>query len=170
MDSAFTLQNNKKVYFLSDLHLGLYPADVSQKREKKAVQWLDMIKADAQVLFLLGDVFDYWFEYKYVTRQGFVRFLGKLAEVADSGVEIHLFCGNHDMWYFNYLKKEIGLMVHRDSFAFTVGDKKFLTGHGDGLGPGDWGYKLMKIAFRNIILRWIFAHLIHPDFSMWVGQ
>lgn len=170
MNNTFLLKENKKIYFISDLHLGLYPADKSAEREKKAVSWLDAIHADAQVLFLLGDIFDFWYEYKYVARQGFIRFLGQLAALSDSGVDIHLFCGNHDMWYFNYLKKEIGLTLHRDVYSFSCKGKKFLVGHGDGIGPGDVSYKLMKSAFRNRILQWFFSHLLHPDFSMWLGN
>ena len=164
------LTENKKVYFISDLHLGLKPKEFSDEREKRVVRWLDSIKADAQVLFLLGDVFDYWFEYKRVAPQGFVRFLGKLAELADSGVEIHFFTGNHDLWLFNYLKNEIGLTVHKKPLIAQINTKSFYMGHGDGQGPGDFGYKFMKYFFQNPILQKLFAWLLHPDFATWIGH
>ncbi len=170
MDASFILQPNKKIYFLSDLHLGLKPAQESRKREKKAVRWLESIKQDAQVLFLLGDVFDYWYEYKRVVPKGFIRFLGKLAEIADAGIEIHYFTGNHDLWLYDYFTNEMGIIIHKKPFRVSINDKKFYLGHGDAEGPGDVPYKIMKSLFYNKTLQWLFSHLIHPDFSMWFGH
>jgi UDP-2,3-diacylglucosamine hydrolase len=158
-----------KVYFASDIHLGLPNFDKSLIREKLFVKWLDEIKADASEIYLLGDVFDFWHEWKRSAPQGFTRFLGKLAEVADSGVPIHYFTGNHDIWVYKYLPREIGLILHRDNFKTEIFGKKFFLGHGDGLGPGDRGYKLLKLVFTNKVLQWIFKRL-HPDFSLWLGQ
>jgi UDP-2,3-diacylglucosamine hydrolase len=160
---------NKKVYFASDLHLGLPNFEKSLVREKLFVKWLDEIKADASAIYLLGDVFDFWHEWKRSAPQGFTRFLGKLAEISDSGVPIHYFTGNHDIWVYNYLPREIGLIIHRDNFRTEILGKKFFLGHGDGLGPGDPGYKILKLIFTNRVLQWMFKRL-HPDFSLWIGQ
>ena len=118
-------------------------------REKRVVQFLDEIKKDAAVIFILGDLFDFWFEYKKVVPKGFVRILGKLAELTDSGIMIHFFVGNHDMWMNGYFEKELNITVYEDPQEFEFNGKKFLIGHGDGLGPGDHRYKFMKKVFRN---------------------
>ena len=162
------LQEGKKAYFASDQHFGA-PGNVqSLIREKKFVKWLDEIKPDCQVLFLLGDLFDFWFEYKQVVPRGFVRVLGKLAELSDAGITIYFFTGNHDLWMKDYLKTEIGAVVFRDKQVFLINDKKFFIGHGDGLGPGDKGYKRMKKLFTNKFAQFLF-YLLHPDFAVWLG-
>lgn len=158
----------KKVYFASDFHLGLYPPDESLRRERKIVQWLELIAADASHLFLVGDIFDFWHEYKYVVPRGFTRFLGTLARLADQGVEIHFFTGNHDIWVYDYLPAEIGLTIHRHPFISTFNGKKFFIAHGDGLGPGDYSYKLLKMLFTSHPLQWLFAR-IHPNTAMAFG-
>lgn len=163
-----TLNDGKFVYFASDQHLGAPNDEDSRVREKRFVKWLDEIKDDCQVLFLLGDLFDFWFEYKQVVPKGFVRVLGKLAELTDSGVQLYFFTGNHDLWMRDYLEKEIGANVFFDPQRFQINDKKFLIGHGDGLGPGDKGYKRMKKLFRNRIAQFLF-YLLHPDFAVWLG-
>lgn len=155
----------KKVYFASDHHLGAPNHKESLIREKHVVKWLDEIKEDAFALFLVGDLFDFWFEYKHAVPRGFVRLLGKLAELADSGIEIHFFHGNHDMWTFDYLPNEIGLTLHPHPITMEMNDKKFFIGHGDGLGPGDKGYKFLKKVFRNPLCQWAFARL-HPNFGI----
>jgi UDP-2,3-diacylglucosamine hydrolase len=160
---------NKKAYFASDLHLGLPNFEESLVREKLFVKWLDTIKTDARALYLLGDVFDFWHEWKRAAPQGFTRVLGKLAEISDSGIPIHYFTGNHDVWVYKYLPREIGLILHRDNFKTEILGKKFFLAHGDGLGPGDPSYKLLKWAFTNKALQWMFKRL-HPDFSLWIGQ
>jgi len=163
------LTGNKKIYFISDVHLGLYPAEKSAVRENILVEWLEGIKDDAEELYLLGDIFDFWHEYRHVVPRGFVRFLGKLAEMADKGVILHLFTGNHDVWVYDYLPKELGLKVYRENITRTFTGKKFFLSHGDGLGPGDQGYKLMKWGFTNRVLQWLFAR-IHPNASMAFGK
>lgn len=162
------LQPNQKVYFASDQHLGAPNEKDSLVREKIFVKWLDEIKADCQVLFLLGDLFDFWFEYKQVVPKGFVRVLGKLAELADKGIKIYFFTGNHDLWMRDYLEKEIGITVFRDRQYFNINGKKFFIAHGDGLGPGDKGYKRMKKVFTNPIAQFCFS-MLHPDFAVWLG-
>lgn len=156
------LNPGKKVYFISDFHLGVPDYEKSREREDKIVRWLTFIEQDVQILYLMGDVFDYWFEYKHAVPKGYVRLLGKLAQLADSGVEIHYFTGNHDMWVFDYLPMEIGMEIHRAPITKEYNGKKFFLGHGDGLGPGDHGYKFIKRVFANPLAQWLFAR-IHPN-------
>jgi UDP-2,3-diacylglucosamine hydrolase len=159
----------KKIYFISDTHLGLYPYDKSREREKKVVRWLDSIKLDAEEIYLVGDIFDFWHEHKRVVPKGFVRFFGKLAELSDAGVKISFFTGNHDIWAYGYFKDELNIDIYTHPVEREYKGKKFFIGHGDGVGPGDVGYKLLKGVFTNRILQWIFARL-HPNFSMWIGS
>ena len=163
------LPKGKKIYFASDNHLGAPTPELSAPRERIFVEWLDHIKHDAGILFLLGDLFDFWFEYKTVVPKGFVRVLGKLAELADAGIPIHFFVGNHDLWMRDYLEKEIGLQVHHQPQEFTFNKKTFFIGHGDGLGPHDKGYKRMKKIFTNAFFQWCFRWL-HPDIGMRLGH
>lgn len=157
--------NNKKIYFASDLHLGMHPRKKSLEREKLFVKWLDEKRKDAAAFFLLGDVFDYWWEYKKVVPRGFTRFLGKIAEITDLGIPVHVFTGNHDVWIFDYLPTEVGVVVHKKPYTTEINGKQFYIAHGDGLGPGDKGYKLLKWAFYNKVLQWIYARF-HPNFSV----
>jgi len=159
------MQPGKKIYFISDLHLGAPNAEESLIREKKFVKWLDEIAIDAEELFVVGDLFDFWFEYKHAAPRGHVRALGKLAELADSGIKITLFTGNHDMWIFDYLPKEIGCQLYREPITREFNGVKFYIGHGDGLGPGDHGYKFIKKVFANKFCIWLFARL-HPNFGI----
>ncbi|HMG82362.1 MAG TPA: UDP-2,3-diacylglucosamine diphosphatase [Ferruginibacter sp.] len=154
-----TISNNKKIYFLSDFHLGAPNAEVSLVREKKIVQFLDEIKHDAEQIFIVGDLFDFWYEYKKVVPRGYVRILGKLAELTDNGIIIHFFVGNHDMWMTDYFQKELNIPVYFEPKTFAFNNKKFLIGHGDGLGPGDAGYKFIKKIFRNKFCQWLFGVL-----------
>ena len=158
-----------KVYFVSDIHLGAPNEEASKKREKRFVDWLDMIKQDATELFVVGDLFDFWFEYKRAVPRGYVRVLGKLAEIADSGIPITFFTGNHDMWIFDYLPNEIGAKLYREPITREWNGKTFMIGHGDGLGPGDHGYKFIKKVFANTFLQWCFARL-HPNFGIWLAN
>lgn len=146
-----------RIYFLSDFHLGAPNAATSMQREKKIVSFLDEISKDAAEIFILGDLFDFWFEYRKVVPKGFVRILGKLASIADSGVPVHFFTGNHDMWMKNYFQKEMNINVYHEPTAFELQNKKLLIGHGDGLGPGDHGYKFLKKIFRNPIAQFCFG-------------
>ncbi|RDK88422.1 UDP-2,3-diacylglucosamine diphosphatase [Marinirhabdus gelatinilytica] len=159
----------KKIYFSSDNHLGAPNAAESLPREKKFVRWLDEIKEDAAAIFLLGDLFDFWFEYKTVVPKGFVRVLGKLAELSDSGIPIHFFVGNHDLWMGDYFEKELNIPTYREPKEFVLNNKVFFIGHGDGKGPGDKGYKRMKKVFQNPVFNWLF-HWFHPALGMKLAQ
>ena len=153
------MEASKKIYFLSDFHLGAPDAASSLVREKKIVQFLDTIKKDASVIFIVGDLFDFWYEYKKVVPKGYVRILGKIAEITDAGIPIHFFVGNHDMWMKDYFQTELNTAVYFEPATFTFNEKRFLIGHGDGLGPGDEGYKFIKKIFRNPICQWLFGIL-----------
>ena len=166
---SITTSNKKKVYFASDQHLGAPTPEASVPREKKFVAWLDEIKKDAEAIFLLGDLFDFWFEYKTVVPKGFVRVLGKLAEIKDAGIPIYFFVGNHDLWMHDYFEKELNIPVYHKPQEFIINSKKFLIGHGDGLGPEDKGYKRMKKVFTFPFFKWLFRWL-HPDLGVKLGQ
>lgn len=157
--------SSKKIYFASDFHLGVPNYEKSLEREKLIVQWLDEIKKDAQEIFLVGDIFDFWFEYKNTVPRGFVRLLGKLAEIKDAEIPITCFTGNHDMWMFGYFQQELNIPVSHHSIQREFNGKKFFIGHGDGLGPNDYGYKFVKKIFANKICQWIFGW-IHPNLGI----
>ena len=187
--NSINLQKDKKIYFASDFHLGYPDHQTSLARERKVVAWLDSIKSDSQVVFLVGDIFDFWFEYKNVVPKGFVRLLGKLAELSDSGIEIIVFAGNHDIWMFDYFTKELGIKVYREFQEYSVSSNQlavsseqsqitnhnsqtggvslttFYIVHGDGLGPGDFGYKYLKKVFESKLSQWAFGW-IHPHAGM----
>jgi UDP-2,3-diacylglucosamine hydrolase len=156
------LTPGKKIYFLSDFHLGAPNELESRKREDRLVQFLQNAKKDAAAFFIVGDIFDFWFEYKTVVPKGFVRILGCLAQISDAGIPLHIFTGNHDLWMQDYLTKELNAKVYFEPQTFTLGKKQFLIGHGDGLGPGDYGYKRLKKVFTNPVCKWLFRWL-HPD-------
>ena len=163
------MSSPKKLYFASDFHLGSPSYAKSREREAILVSWLDMIKADASEVFLMGDVFDFWFEYRTVVPKGYVRFFGKLAEMADMGIRIYLFKGNHDMWMFDYFTKEFGAMIISNELVIERSGKKFYLHHGDGLGPGDHFYKFLKNFFRSKLCQWLFAR-IHPNLGVGVAN
>ncbi|QED38395.1 UDP-2,3-diacylglucosamine diphosphatase [Antarcticibacterium arcticum] len=163
------IPEGKKIYFSSDNHLGAPSSEASKPRELKFVKWLDEIKEDAAAIFLLGDLFDFWFEYKYVVPKGFVRTLGKLAEIRDSGIPVYFFVGNHDLWMKDYFENELNIPVYHQPKEFEFNNKKFLIGHGDGLGPGDIGYKRMKKVFTNPLSKWLYRWL-HPDLGVPLAQ
>ncbi|WP_072400507.1 UDP-2,3-diacylglucosamine diphosphatase [Flaviramulus basaltis] len=163
------IPKGKKIYFASDNHLGAPTTEASRPREKKFVAWLDEVKQDAAAIFLLGDLFDFWFEYKKVVPKGFTRTLGKLAEISDSGIPIYYFVGNHDLWMHGYFEEELNIPVYHKPEEFTFNNKTFFIGHGDGLGPGDKGYKRMKKVFQNSFFRWLFRWA-HPDIGMRIAQ
>lgn len=164
-----TLPPGKKVYFSSDNHLGAPTRAESLPREKIFVEWLDSIKHDAAAIFLLGDLFDFWFEYKTVVPKGFVRTLGKLAELTDSGIPVYFFVGNHDLWMHDYFEKELNIPVYHDPKEFVFNNKRFFIGHGDGKGPNDKGYKRMKKVFTNPFSKWLYRWL-HPDLGVRLAQ
>jgi len=163
------IPSGKKVYFSSDNHLGAPTAQASKPREQKFLRWLDHIRPDAHAIFLMGDLFDFWFEYKTVVPKGFVRVLGKLAEFRDSGIEIYFFVGNHDLWMSGYFEEELGIPVYHNPKTFTINNSSFFLGHGDGLGPNDKGYKRMKKVFRNPFFQWLFRW-VHPDIGVRLGH
>ncbi|WP_273273356.1 UDP-2,3-diacylglucosamine diphosphatase [Maribacter polysiphoniae] len=166
---SIDIPKGKKVYFASDNHLGAPTMEKSLVREKKFVAWLDVVKKDAAAIFLLGDLFDFWFEYKTVVPKGFTRTLGKLAEITDSGIPVFYFVGNHDLWMNGYFEEELNIPVYHKPQQFTFNDRKVFIGHGDGLGPGDLGFKRMKKVFTNPVAKWFFKWL-HPDLGVRLGQ
>ncbi len=151
--------SGKKIYFLSNFHLGAPDHATSLQREKRIVSFLEEIKKDAGEIFIVGDLFDFWYEYRTVVPKGYVRILGKLAELTDAGIPIHFFVGNHDMWMKGYFESELNIPVYHEPKKFERNGKKFLIGHGDGLGPGDHGYKFIKKIFRNRFCQWLFGIL-----------
>ena len=156
------MSEGKKIYFITDLHLGVPTLEDSHERELKLVRFLDSIKDKTETLFLMGDLFDFWFEYKTVVPRGYTRLLGRLAQFVDDGIPVHLFAGNHDLWTFDYLQKEIGIQVHREPMIMTLKDKKLFLVHGDSRGPGDRGYKFLKRVFEGKLNQFLFRW-IHPD-------
>jgi UDP-2,3-diacylglucosamine hydrolase len=163
------LESNRKIYFASDFHLGLKAGAEPPEREKRVVKWLNSIAADAEAIYLLGDVFDFWWEYKLVVPRGFTRFLGTVAELTDSGIPVHFFTGNHDMWVGDYLARECGLTIHTDPVTESFGGKIFHLAHGEGLGTKDNGYKILLSLFRNKPLRVLYSAL-HPSIGIGIGH
>ena len=158
-----------KIYFASDFHLGSPNIEESHNREKHILKWLTKIDQDAKAIYLVGDIFDFWFEYKRVVPKGFVRLLGKLATLTDNGIEIHLFVGNHDLWTKDYLEKEIGITIHHKATILEEQNKKIFIGHGDGLGKGDYFYKFIRKIFNSKICQWIFTRL-HPNLGLFLAH
>jgi len=158
-----------KIYFVSDLHLGVPGRTTSEAREQSFVRWLRSIREEADCIYLLGDLFDFYFEYKTVVPKGYVRLLGELASIADSGVEMHFFTGNHDMWIFKYFEEELGITTHRAPVIHHLQGKTLYIGHGDGLGPGDRGYKVLKQIFNNKVCQWLFER-IHPNLGIGIAN
>jgi len=156
------LKHGEKIYFASDFHLGIPDHASSLKRERLLVAWLESIRKDAKEIYLMGDLFDFWFEYKTVVPKGFVRLFGKLAEITDSGIEVHLFKGNHDIWAFDYFTEELNIKLHRKYQIKVFNGQHLFLAHGDGLGPGDKGYKILKKLFESKFNQWLFRWT-HPD-------
>ncbi len=163
------MQAGKKIYFASDFHLGVPTFELSLAREKKIVRWLDSIKNTAEEIHLVGDIFDFWWEYKYTIPKGQTRLLGKIAELTDSGIKVHFFTGNHDLWMRDYFVQELGVSVNHSPIKKTYNNKTFFIGHGDGLGPGDGLYKFLKKCFTNPFLIWCFKTL-HPNLGFWIAR
>lgn len=159
----------KYTYFASDFHLGAPNYAESRKREEAIVAWMNAVQDTAEEVFLIGDIFDFWFEYKTVIPKGFVRLQAKIAEFVDNGIAVHFFKGNHDMWMFHYFQKELGIQLHSNEYCFEKNGKSFYVAHGDGLGPGDYKYKFLKRVFRNAICQWAFAR-IHPNFGLSIAN
>jgi UDP-2,3-diacylglucosamine hydrolase len=163
------LPQGKKVYFASDFHLGVPDRESSRNRENKIVRWLESIEHDAAAIFILGDIFDFWFEYKFTIPKGFIRIQGKLAFLRDKGLPVYFFTGNHDMWMFDYFPKELGIPVLRKPQTVNIRNKKLLIGHGDGLGPGDHTYKILKKVFANRLCQVAFA-FFPPTIGMGIAN
>lgn len=157
-------EHRTNIYFASDAHLGSRYLKDPLAAEKKLVRWMDRVKEDAKAIYFLGDMFDYWYEYKYVVPKGHVRFLGKLAELADAGVEIHLFIGNHDIWMFDYLPKEVGAVIHQGPVTVDLLGKRFFLAHGDEVGRRSWTFRFLRALFRNKFCQWLYAG-IHPRWT-----
>jgi UDP-2,3-diacylglucosamine hydrolase len=157
-----------KVYFVSDFHFGIPDKESSRQREARFIGWLESIEKEAEAIFLMGDLFDFWFEYKTVVPKGYARLFGKLAALSDAGISIHLFRGNHDIWAFDYLEEEIGIQLHRNPEVIYFDDTAFYLAHGDGLGPGDQGYKVLKKVFECRLCQFLFRWL-HPDLGTRMG-
>ncbi len=163
------LPAGKKIYFASDFHLGVPTYEASLARERKVVAWLESIRHDAHAIYLMGDLFDFWFEYKHTIPKGFTRFFGKLAELRDAGTPIYFFTGNHDMWMFDYFPQELGIPIMREPQQLIINGQRFLIGHGDGLGPGDKTYKVLKKFFDSRFCQWLFQW-IHPNIGMGIAN
>ncbi len=166
---SLTLPPGKKLYFASDFHLGVPTPGASLEREKHVVAWLESIRHDAHAIYLLGDIFDFWFEYRHAIPKGFARLQGKLAELRDAGIPIIFFTGNHDMWMFDYFPREMGIPILREPLELLVGSQRLIIGHGDGLGPGEPGYKILKKFFNSAVCQWLFAR-IHPNLGMRIAR
>ena len=158
----------KNIYFLSDAHLGSWAIDHKRMQERRLVRFLDSIKDKAAAVYLLGDMFDFWYEYKYVVPRGYTRFLGKLSELADMGVEVHFFTGNHDIWAYNYLERECGVILHKQPQTIELYGKIFYLAHGDGLGDPSKSFKVIRSIFHNKVCQWLFSGL-HPRWGLWFG-
>ncbi len=163
------LTKGKSIYFVSDAHFGIPTSEKSRERERFFVQWLDEIKDQASDIYFMGDIFDFWFEYKTVIPKGYTRIFGKMAELSDAGIKLHYFIGNHDMWIFSYFKEELNMKIYRKAVTLKINDKVFFIGHGDGLGKGDYGYKFIKAIFSNRISQWLFRWL-HPDIGVGIAN
>jgi UDP-2,3-diacylglucosamine hydrolase len=162
------LTETGKIYFASDFHLGLRTGTPPVEREKKVVSWLNSIAGEAKEIYLLGDIFDFWWEYKLVVPRGYTRFLGTISEITDSGIPVHFFTGNHDMWVGDYLSGECGITVHTSPVTRIFNNKKFHLAHGEGLGTKDFGYKILLSIFRNKILQRMYSSL-HPSIGVGIG-
>lgn len=168
-EKELILPPDKKVYFLSDAHLGAPVLSNNPEREKALVAWLEKIRPDCGILFLLGDIFDFWFEYKWVVPKGHIRFLAKICEFTDQGIPVHFFTGNHDIWAFGYLHEECGVILHTRNEAYLIRGKHFFIGHGDALNPKDKGYLFLYKVFHNPFLQRCFRW-VHPDFGVWIAR
>lgn len=158
------MSQRNTTYFISDLHLGASYLDTRQS-EQKVIDWLNSIKSSAKRLIFLGDILDYWYEYRHVVPRGYIRFFGKLAELSDSGIEIHWFTGNHDIWIFDYLPAELGITLHRTNEVLDIDGHSFFLSHGDEVGERKWSFRFIQWLFRNKVAQWCYSW-IHPDLTM----
>ncbi|MDX2190193.1 MAG: UDP-2,3-diacylglucosamine diphosphatase [Bacteroidota bacterium] len=163
-----SLTNGKKIYFASDFHLGSPSGEISLLREKKLIRWLESIKSDASNIMLVGDVFDFWYEYKYAIPKGHLAFQAKLLELSEMGIKFYFFPGNHDIWMFDYFQSLLGATISRKPLVFNINQQKFYIVHGDGYGPGDYSHKLLMLVFENPFFQWVFR-MFPVNFSFWVA-
>ena len=163
------MASKEKIFFASDFHLGLPAGSDPRDRERKVVEWLEEIAGDAREIYLLGDIFDFWWEYKRVVPKGFTRFLGTVSSLTDSGLPVHFFTGNHDMWMGNYLENECGVTIHTEPYITSFNGRKFYLAHGEGLGSGSIGYKILLAMFRSKFLRKLYS-AVHPAIGVWIGH
>ena len=159
----------KNIYFLSDAHLGSWAIDHKRMQERRLVRFLDSIKEKAAAVYLLGDMFDFWYEYRFTVPKGYTRFLGKLSELTDMGVEVHYFTGNHDIWAYDYLARECGVILHKQALTTEIYGHEFFLAHGDGMGDPDKSFKFLRAVFHNRVCQWLFSGL-HPRWGMWFGH
>ena len=159
----------QKIYFASDFHLGVPSLESSLEREKAVCRWLDSIKTDAEEINLVGDIFDFWYEYVYTIPKGYTRLWGKNAELTDAGIKVNFFTGNHDLWMKDYFTKELNVNIYREPIKKDYNGKKFLIGHGDGLGPGDAWYKILKVIFSSKTCQWLYSRL-HPNLAFYLAR
>lgn len=158
----------QKVYFASDFHLGLPTRLAPIERERIVVEWLETIEKDASAVFFVGDIFDFWYEWKYAVPKGYIRFLGQLARMVDKGIQLHFFTGNHDIWLYGYLQQELKAQIYRQPISLQINNTLLYVAHGDGLGPKDYGFKFLKKIFTNKLAQWAFGWL-HPTIALWFG-
>lgn len=163
------LKEKGKTYFVSDVHLGAPALNNNRERELLFARWLDEIKDNVNELFLMGDIFDFWHEYKKVAPRGFTRIIGRIGDFTDRGIPVHFFTGNHDLWVYDYLPEEAGVVVHRNEILKEINGKRFFLAHGDGLDAADVGYRRLKKIFTNKTLQWLFARL-HPNAALTLGH
>ena len=163
------MKEKNKIYFASDFHLGLPAGSNPVDREKRIVKWLNTVALDAKEIYLLGDIFDFWWEYKLVVPKGFTRFLGTIAAITDSGIPVHFFTGNHDMWIGKYLVDECGVIIHSSPMFVTFNEKNFYLAHGEGLGTKSVGYKILLSIFKNRPLQVLYSAL-HPSIGVGIGH
>jgi len=166
---VIAVQEKGNIYFASDFHLGLPAGTPPLEREKRVVAWLEMAAQDAKEIYLLGDIFDFWWEYNLVVPRGFTRFLGTVSSITDSGTPIHFFTGNHDMWAGSYLAEECGLIIHHKPITTVLDGRIFHMAHGEGLGTKDFGYKVLLAIFRNKALQKMYS-AIHPAIGVGIGH
>ena len=160
----------KPVYFISDAHLGSWALKHRRTQERRLVRFLDEIKHNAAAVYMLGDMFDFWHEWHHVVPRGYTRFLGKISELTDMGIEVHYFIGNHDIWAYDYLRSECGVTLHRHAETVEIYGREFFLAHGDGLGDPDKSFKILRRVFRNKTCQWLFRNLIHPNLAMRLGM
>jgi len=163
------LAETGKIYFASDFHLGLPAGTPPIEREKRVAAWLNSVAPDAREIYLLGDIFDFWWEYKLVVPRGFTRFLGTVSAITDSGIPVHFFTGNHDMWVGSYLSEETGLIIHNKPLITVIDGRKFYLAHGEGLGTSSTAYRILLAIFRNRTLQKLYSSM-HPSIGMWIGH